>query len=92
MNNNKYKFKNPYINKCLNILNNNDIDIKILNIEYDKIIKSTIVNGSMYDIKRDIIKLSYDKEVYIFNCNESLYTFIKDIVDLNRLYEEVFIN
>jgi|9_EtaG_2_1085328.scaffolds.fasta_scaffold31307_3 hypothetical protein len=92
MNNNKYKFKNRYINKCLNILNDNDIDIKILNIEYDKTIKSTIVNESVYHIKRDIIKLLYNKEVYIFNCNESLYTFIKDIVDLNELYQEVFIN
>lgn len=88
----KYKFKNPYINKCLNILNDNNIDIKILNIEYDKIIKSTFLNGSMYDIRRDIIKVSYNEEVYTFNCNVSLYAFIKDIVDLNELYEEVFIN
>ena len=86
------KFKNPYIKRCLKVLKNNSIDIDIINIEYNKIIKSPVVNGAVYHIRRDIVKISYNKEIYKFDCNVSLYAFIKDIVDLNRLYEEVFIN
>ena len=61
------KFKNPYINRSLKVLKNNNIDIDIINIEYNKIIASPIVNGSVYHIKRDIIEVSYNKEIYKFS-------------------------
>ena len=72
----KFKFKNPYINKCLRILKENNVDIDIVSVEHNKVIKSIIINGSTRHIKRDIVKVAYKmwtkKEIYEFDCYEEL--------------------
>ena len=86
------KFKNSYINRCLNVLNRNNINIKIVSIDY-KIYKTIFVNGSYKNIYRNFITIINNQKTYVIKDTKQfdlLYNHLKDLIDLNRLIEETY--
>ena len=85
------KFKNPYIKRCLNILNKNNININIVSIE--DIVKSVNVNGSNRNIYKHNIKINNNGKIDIINDNidyDLLYKYLKELIDFNGLIEETY--
>ena len=92
---NDLKFSNPYIKRCLNVLNNNNVKFDLKSIEiketkyYDCIKKVDKIS------KRNIYTIELKNGIYPYKATASgefgLYELLKRVIDDNRLYEQTFI-